>query len=489
MPDFLVFGAWLPRLLGRPVIHDIHDLMPELYLENSGPGRTTRSSGSSSFRSARRPVSPPPCSPWKKASGTSCPREAFPGEDPRPHQPSRRAGVPPSAAPAAPGRERALGDGVSPAPSPGGWASTWPSRATTRLRADIPNLRFRIIGAGEEREALLRLRSELGLDDVVSMTEGYVPVDEIPALIADADVGIVPLRLSAGTEIMLPTKLLEYVQVGIPCVTPRTRTIGRYFDETMVRFYQGRKRGVLGRGGARRLPAARAARIHAAGRGRGNSLSALHVAHASEGVHGPRGPPSSARGCGGPGGAPAAASPSHEPEGSGDTRQRVPASGSSKEAIMQTLSSPHPRSRRGGVRRPSRRCGLPGRGRPPKARAPGHLALRPVRVAGSSARSATSTSARQHEPGHDVAVLHATWDEIEYFELALPHAEKEPKVAGVKAAATVATRRWPTWPGTFPRRARRPGSRANEGVSCDLCHSVTGVSGTCLSISTTSRNR
>ncbi len=38
MPDFLVFATWLPRLLGRPVIHDIHDLMPELYLEKFSSG-------------------------------------------------------------------------------------------------------------------------------------------------------------------------------------------------------------------------------------------------------------------------------------------------------------------------------------------------------------------------------------------------------------------------------------------------------------------
>ncbi len=40
MPDFLVLSAWLPRLLGRPVIHDVHDLMPELYLEKFGSDET-----------------------------------------------------------------------------------------------------------------------------------------------------------------------------------------------------------------------------------------------------------------------------------------------------------------------------------------------------------------------------------------------------------------------------------------------------------------
>jgi glycosyltransferase involved in cell wall biosynthesis len=72
---------------------------------------------------------------------------------------------------------------------------------------------------------------------LVNFSAGYVPVEDIPQLLADADVGLIPLRLSSATDMMLPTKLLEYVQLGIPCVVPKTSTIARYFDETMVRFF------------------------------------------------------------------------------------------------------------------------------------------------------------------------------------------------------------------------------------------------------------
>jgi glycosyltransferase involved in cell wall biosynthesis len=37
---------------------------------------------------------------------------------------------------------------------------------------------------------------------------------------------------------MLPTKLLEYVTMGIPCIVPKTGTIARYFDDTMVQFFE-----------------------------------------------------------------------------------------------------------------------------------------------------------------------------------------------------------------------------------------------------------
>jgi glycosyltransferase involved in cell wall biosynthesis len=72
----------------------------------------------------------------------------------------------------------------------------------------------------------------------VSFSDGFVPVETIPALIHDADIGLVPLRASRGTDIMLPTKLLEYVRMGIPCIVPETATIGRYFDRDSVQFFE-----------------------------------------------------------------------------------------------------------------------------------------------------------------------------------------------------------------------------------------------------------
>jgi glycosyltransferase involved in cell wall biosynthesis len=118
-------------------------------------------------------------------------------------------------------------------------------RAVAELSRSIPDLEFRIIGAGEERQRLVELASELQLDDVVRFSDGYVPVTQIPALISDADIGVIPLRILSGTDIMLPTKLLEYVSMGIPCVVPRTGTVGRYFDDDMVEFFAAEDVGAL----------------------------------------------------------------------------------------------------------------------------------------------------------------------------------------------------------------------------------------------------
>jgi len=108
--------------------------------------------------------------------------------------------------------------------------------AVAKAKSAIPRMELRIIGAGEERDRLIALRDRLGLRDVVMFSDGFVPVEKIPAMIDDADVGIIPLRISSGTDIMLPTKLLEYVSMGIPCIVPNTGTIARYFYEEMVQF-------------------------------------------------------------------------------------------------------------------------------------------------------------------------------------------------------------------------------------------------------------
>lgn len=85
--------------------------------------------------------------------------------------------------------------------------------------------------------------------------------------------------------------------------------------------------------------------------------------------------------------------------------------------------------------------------------------------------------ARQHEQAMmSQAYVHA-WDEIEYFELAVPHAEKDAKVAGVKAGCNGCHAPLAFLAGQVPPPKPSEGSRANEAVSCDLCHSITGFAG------------
>lgn len=69
------------------------------------------------------------------------------------------------------------------------------------------------------------------------------------------------------------------------------------------------------------------------------------------------------------------------------------------------------------------------------------------------------------------------WDEVEYFELAVPHAEKDEKVAGVKAGCNGCHAPLAFLAGEIPPPRPSENSRANESVSCDVCHSIVGFEG------------
>jgi hypothetical protein len=69
------------------------------------------------------------------------------------------------------------------------------------------------------------------------------------------------------------------------------------------------------------------------------------------------------------------------------------------------------------------------------------------------------------------------WDEIEYFKLAVPHAEKDPKVADVKAGCNGCHTPMAFLSGDVPPPRPSENSRANEAVSCDVCHTITGMEG------------
>ncbi len=69
------------------------------------------------------------------------------------------------------------------------------------------------------------------------------------------------------------------------------------------------------------------------------------------------------------------------------------------------------------------------------------------------------------------------WDEIEYFKLAVPHAEKDSVVAGVKAGCNGCHAPMAFMAGKVPPPRPEENTRANEAVSCDICHTIKGFKG------------
>ncbi|HLI25648.1 MAG TPA: glycosyltransferase family 4 protein [Chloroflexota bacterium] len=109
-------------------------------------------------------------------------------------------------------------------------------RAVARLRERIPALRLRIYGDGDLRPHLVDLVAELALADRVTLSDGYVALEAIPTLVAAADVGVAPMRRDEFTDTVLPTKLMEYLALGMPAIVSRTRTVAEYFTEREVEY-------------------------------------------------------------------------------------------------------------------------------------------------------------------------------------------------------------------------------------------------------------
>ena len=92
-------------------------------------------------------------------------------------------------------------------------------RAVAQLRECGETVTCTVIGEGPEREALERLRGELGLEQVVDLP-GCLPHEQVTAAMRASDLFVLPCRVTAdGDRDALPTVLLEAMACGLPCVS------------------------------------------------------------------------------------------------------------------------------------------------------------------------------------------------------------------------------------------------------------------------------
>jgi glycosyltransferase involved in cell wall biosynthesis len=109
-------------------------------------------------------------------------------------------------------------------------------RAFAAMSPRWPDLTLRVIGDGEQRDALERLAAELGLGERVVFT-GFLPWTETIAQVRGAVVGMVAVIADGYGELLLPTKLLEYARFGVPAVCSRLPVIEHYFPPDSVAYF------------------------------------------------------------------------------------------------------------------------------------------------------------------------------------------------------------------------------------------------------------
>jgi glycosyltransferase involved in cell wall biosynthesis len=110
-------------------------------------------------------------------------------------------------------------------------------RAFHKLHLKMPNAEFHIYGRGGRKPMLKGLADDLGLAKHVLFFDP-VSVEEIPKVIAEADLGVVPKRADSFGNEAYSTKIMEFMAVGIPVVVSATKIDRYYFNDSVVRFFE-----------------------------------------------------------------------------------------------------------------------------------------------------------------------------------------------------------------------------------------------------------
>jgi glycosyltransferase involved in cell wall biosynthesis len=234
IPDFLVFAAWYPKLLGAKVILDIHDIVPEFFASKfrassvSNLVRGLRWVEKISARFADHVIISNHL--WlEKFIARSARREKcsvfINHVDSRVFRP----------------RSRTNQNGNPVVLFPGGleWHQGLDVaiRALQKLRSRIPEVEFHIYGEGIMKPKLEELAKDLGLGDSVRFFSP-LRIHEIADVMARADLGVVPKRANSFGNEAYSTKIMEFMSVGVPAVVSSTKVDRYYFDESVVRFFE-----------------------------------------------------------------------------------------------------------------------------------------------------------------------------------------------------------------------------------------------------------
>ena len=233
VPDFMVFAGLYPKLTGARIILDIHDIVPEFFASKFGmmPNGLTfallcwMERASAAFADHVIIANDLWLTKYVVRTRTAGRCTAFINNvDSSVFTP----------------RARQRDDGKLIVLFPGGLQ--WHQgvdialRAFTDVRAELPHCEFHVYGDGNAKESLVRLAADLGLNGSVRFFKPR-SVREIAAIMAEADLGVVPKRADSFGNEAYSTKIMEFMAVGVPVVVSSTKVDRYYFDESVVRFF------------------------------------------------------------------------------------------------------------------------------------------------------------------------------------------------------------------------------------------------------------
>jgi glycosyltransferase involved in cell wall biosynthesis len=236
-PDFLVLAALVPKALGARLVFDVHDFAPELFALRFGARRGGRAAERVLWTVERVAV-------WLADAVVTV------------HEPYRRAlvarGTPPGKITVVLNspEERLLPPPAAPAPSMDAFRIVYHGTVTehygletvveafARVASRIPGAVAEIYGGGDALERVKSRAATLGVADRMQFSDGFLDNAEVLRRIQGADVGVVANLGIARNQAALPTKLLEYVAMGIPVVASDLDAVREHFDDSEIELFR-----------------------------------------------------------------------------------------------------------------------------------------------------------------------------------------------------------------------------------------------------------
>ncbi len=237
LPDWLVFAAVLPRLLGARVLLDLHECMPEFFGTKFGATpshpvvRLLARLEQASIRFADLAIT---CTEQMRAAFIARGAEGekiqviLNSADEEIFDPQR---YPPTGS--GPDGFVLLSHGSIEER----YGLDTAIRAVARLTGEIPGLRLEIFGEGAYQDELQELAEQLGVEDRVFFSNGLVPLDELLRAIAAADVGVVAMKRDSFRDLTHTNKMFDFIAMRRPVIVSRTASVEAYFDESCFQLF------------------------------------------------------------------------------------------------------------------------------------------------------------------------------------------------------------------------------------------------------------
>jgi len=115
-------------------------------------------------------------------------------------------------------------------------------RSMSFLRSRISNVQLQIVGGGayfggEYMERITKLVTSLNVEECVWF-RGSLRIEDIPTIIEQVDIGVIPNNKSVFAETNVPNRVFEYLWMGKPVVMSRTQGVLNYFDDSSIMYFE-----------------------------------------------------------------------------------------------------------------------------------------------------------------------------------------------------------------------------------------------------------